>query len=166
MYGDCMKYKSLWLSLALLCCLGAVKTKAMPDFLTDFYPLPNSVWDWNKFYPDDSNQWTRVQYYVNFLGKRQTYHLREIEDGKQQELSAFLINSFTFIFGNPFQFLSIIAAILIFFTIGGSLIASDHKVLGWLFFIIGAIIWVYILTLVFFFLAMILGLCIGGFRKN
>ena len=127
MYRACMKYKYLWLFLALLFCLGAVGC-SVPDAMC----------------VDDKG----------------------VPQHGETEFAWFLINSFNLIFENPLRFLGIIVLIFVLLGVGGNLYANGHPILGTIVMIGGAAILAYIFTIVFFFLAMVFGLMLGGFRKH
>ena len=94
------------------------------------------------------------------------------DDGKpcpeNQEFAWFLIHSFRMVFDHPLMFLASIVGVFLLMAFGMAFWAKGglYKLLGIIMFVAGAAIYCAFLSIVYFMLALAIGVIISGFRKH
>jgi len=94
------------------------------------------------------------------------------DDGKpcpeNQEFAWFLIHAFRMAFDNPLLLLGSIVGVFLLMSFGVAFWAKGGvwKLIGILMFVAGAAIYCWFLSMVYFVMALALGVILGGFRKH
>ena len=87
---------------------------------------------------------------------------------ENQEFAWFLVHSFRLMFDNPLLLLGSLVGVFLLIGFGSALCAKGGlwKLLGIILLVAGAAVYACFLSLMYFMLALVIGVIIGGFRKH